>query len=107
MHDILVVKCPQASSNMNQGFPNFILWKLRVLSSVSMDQIKEVPFACELHNYVKNGSMMVIKCLFEVHNMVSLMWGEKSYLIESIISIFFLDPGHSNLHKGSNTFFMA
>ena len=89
---------PQAPGYMDQGFPDFILWELGVLFSVSMDEFKEIPSACELHNYVENGCVVVIKGLFEVNNMVSLMRGKKSYLIECVISIFFLDPGHSNLH---------
>ena len=107
MHYVLIMKCPQTSSYMDQSLPNFLLGKLGILFNVTMDQFQEVTFACELHDYVKNGCMMVIKCLLEVHNMFPSMGGQKSNLIKGIISIFFLDPGHSNLYKVGNTFFMA
>ena len=74
---------------------------------MSVNEFEEVTLASELHDNVERCGWMIIEGLFELDDVISCLWGKNPDLVESIISVFIFNSGHSDLDKGRVTFFIA
>ena len=97
----------ESSSYVDHSFPDLALLDFGMFSSMGMNHSKEVSLTSEFHDDVKNSSVVIIKGLFEVNDVFTLLRGKDADLIESIVSVFLFDASHPNLCNGSGTFFIA